>query len=206
MVSLSTGLVVNVGCQTHGCAYCGPRQTRRLAMAVSTRLGEVNRARFVTLTNAPADFQTCRQKMRDLRRYLKRRGYTWEAFWSLEHGTQTGMLHAHCIQHGDYIPQAELQATWGQIVDIRAVRSGKVSGYVLKDAARVAGYALKGQDEGHGTRIAVNGGRPAHWTRAFFGRRLEEVYAQMQTGDTGPWEMLTLASAVAETRKDRPNV
>lgn len=204
LVSLSSGQMVHVGCQRHACLVCGPKNTRRLSQAVSYRLSVPGRARFCTLTNAPEDWQSRRQKVRNLRRYLRSRGYSWEMFWSCERGTQTGMLHVHGIQHGDYVPQAVLQEVWGQIVDIRAVRSSKVSGYVLKDAARVAGYTLKG--DSNAERLALNGGRPAHWSRGFFGKRLDEVYAEMQTGDAGPWEVSTLAAAVAARRRGGVNV
>lgn len=201
LVSLSTGQMVDVGCRANFCPVCGPKNVRRQAQAVTQRMSVVGRSRFCTLTNAPEDWQARRQKVRDLRRYLTRRGYRWEMFWSCERGSQTGMLHVHGIQHGDFVPQAVLQEVWGSIVDIRGVRSSKVSNYVLKDAARVAGYTLKG--DGHQERLDLNGGRPAHWTREFFGTGLHEFYATMTTGDPGPWEVSTLASAVASSRKGR---
>jgi len=200
LVSLSTGQLVHVGCRANFCEVCGPRNIRRQAQAVTQRISVVDRTRFCTLTNAPEDWQQRRLKVRNLRRYLSRRGYRWEMFWSCERGSKTGMLHVHGIQYGDFVPQAVLQEVWGQIVDIRGVRSSKVSNYVLKDAARVAGYTLKG--DGHAERIALNGGRPAHWTRNFFGTGLHEFYATMTTGDAGPWELSTLASAVATNRTD----
>lgn len=200
VVSVSSGAVVEIGCQRHGCEVCGPKNVRRMAQAVSQRISVVPRARFCTLTNAPEDWQQRRQKVRDLRRYLRRRKYSWEMFWSCERGSQTGMLHVHGVQHGDYVPQSVLQDVWGAIVDIRGVRSSKVSNYVLKDAARVAGYTLKG--EGHSERLALNGDRPAHWTRDFFGTGLHKYFAEMKTGDEGPWEVAELAHAVAASRVD----
>lgn len=201
LVSLASGQMVNVGCRANFCPVCGPKNTRRQAQAVTQRISVEARPRFCTLTNAPEDWQTRRQKVRDLRRLLARRGYRWEMFWSCERGSKTGMLHVHGIQHGDYVPQAELQTVWGQIVDIRGVRSSKISEYVLKDAARVSGYTLKG--DSHSERLSLNGGRPAHWTRGFFGTGLHEFYATMTTGDPGPWEVSTLASAVASSRVER---
>lgn len=189
LVSESTGAMVPASCRTYSCPVCGPRKARRIAQAATWAAGQADRARFVTLTLFPDDWQKGRQKIRDLRRMLARRGLAWDLFWAVERGSQTGMRHAHGIQHGDYIPQALLQDVWGARVDIRAVARGSVSGYVLKDAARVSGYSVKGSAD-MGEHLLLNGNRVAHWSRGFFhGRTLDQAFAVACSGgkDDGPW-------------------
>lgn len=203
LVSQSTGAMVPASCKTYSCAVCGPRKARRIGMAMTWATGAVARSRFVTLTLFPEDWQKGRQKVRDLRRLLARRGLRWEFAWACERGSATGMLHAHGIQHGDYVPQAVLQDVWGARVDIRAVRKGKgASVYMLKDAASVTGYALKGAGD-LADHLALNGGRAAHWSRGFFhGMTLDEAFAVQSTGarDNGPWVLVGGATRPASAR------
>lgn len=134
--------------------------------------------RFVTLTLAPVEWQPCRQKLRDLRRLLARRGYGgWEVAWTREL-TSSGLPHVHALQKGPYVPQKELQAAWGAIVDIRAIRrrgAERTARYALKEAQRVAGYSLK---EAEGDSLAGhlerNGGRLVHLSRGYLGGQTQE--------------------------------
>lgn len=175
-------------CDSYKCPTCGPRKARE-AVSVMAWGAAQTRARFVTLTLAPENWQQRRQKVRDLRRLLRRRGFRWEFAWSTELGSETGMVHVHGLQHGDYVPQAVLQDVWGAIVDIRAVRTPRgAAGYALKEAARVAGYAMKGsrvdvrsvestppadladsggKEDPLRAHLDLNGGRAAHWSRGY---------------------------------------
>lgn len=202
LVSQSSGIVVPASCGSYQCEVCGPRKARRLAMAATWALGaeRVDRSRFLTLTNPEERWDmpwpVIRQKTRDFRRLIARRGYDLEWFWTVERGTKNGALHVHALTHGDYIPQALAQEVWGGIAHLTAIRQDdRVSKYVLKQAARVAGYTVKGASDGsYRHHLDLNGGRVAHWSRGFFhGRKLDEAFAEAATGgDEGPWVLVAL--------------
>lgn len=163
------------GCDTWACPWCGPRQARRRAAVLAWAAP----ARFVTLTQAPDNWQALRARLRKLTLKVRAEGYACEWAWTVEQGTQTGMRHIHALQHGDYIPQRTLERLWSRRVDIRAIRGrAGAAAYAMKEAGRVAGYAMKGS---HGDLLAHldrNGGRGCHYTRAYLhGRRLREVEA-----------------------------
>jgi hypothetical protein len=171
-------------------------------MAASWAVGteRVDRSRFITLT-LPQErwditWDQLRQKLRDFKRYMKLRGYEVEWLWTVEQGSKNGALHVHALAHGDYLPQPVAQEVWGGIAHLEAIRhDDRVSRYVLKQAARVAGYALKGASDGsYREHLDLNGGRVAHWSRGFFhGRKLDEVFAEASTGgDEGPWVSVRL--------------
>lgn len=129
-----------------------------------------DRARFVTLTQAPEQWQPRRKKVRVLAEKLRKAGYKWETAWTTEAGKETGMIHIHPLQHGSYVPQRYLQEVWGARVDIRKVQTGGVAQYVTKDALKVAGYVVKEATAKHcslADHLALNGGRAMHWSRGF---------------------------------------
>lgn len=108
---------------------------------------------------------------------VRRAGYRVEWAWTVERGDNTGMIHVHALQHGEFIPQAELQAMWGAIVDIRRVR-GRVgaANYAMKEAAMVAGYAMKNGVAALDEHLDLNGGRGMHMSRGYLrGLRTREV-------------------------------
>ncbi|HEY9290576.1 MAG TPA: hypothetical protein VIP98_04775 [Microlunatus sp.] len=157
-------------CDTYACAKCGPRKAMQAAAIAAWAIRHADRGRFVTLTLAPEDWQQRRQKVRDLRRLLRGRGYDWETAWTTEAGKETGMLHVHALQHGSYVPQSHLQEVWRARVDIRKVETGGVAQYVTKDALKVAGYVVKGataEHDGLADHLALNGGRAMHSSRGF---------------------------------------
>ncbi len=157
-------------CDRYGCAACGPRKALGTAALAAWAVRRAPRARFVTGTLAPEDWQQRRQKVRDLRRCLRRRGFAWEMAWTTERGSATGMVHVHGLQHGDYVPGAVLNEVWGARTNIQAVKTGGVAQYVTKDALRVAGYAVKGTSaspDGLHEHLSLNGGRAMHWSRGF---------------------------------------
>lgn len=149
-------------------------RARVRARLVTERCRTVEHPRFITLTNAPDDWQQRRGQVRDLARRLRARGYATEWIWVTERGHKTGMVHVHAVQHGDYIPQAELQDLWGgRRVDIRSAqpRHGE---YISKSAARVASYVSKGGSDDLEQALGLNGGRLHHWSRRFFGMPIRE--------------------------------
>lgn len=157
-------------CGSYRCEVCGPRLSREVVAGISWAAARAGRARLVTLTNAPADFDRLRGQLRDFARRLRKDGVAWHWAWSVEVGSETGMVHVHGVQHGpDYVPQAHLQDRWGgRIVDVRAIRSRGGAAYAFKEAARVAGYTTKGSLSDLPTHLDRNGGRVAHWSRGFF--------------------------------------
>lgn len=131
----------------------------------------------MTLTQAPEDWQALRLKLRKLTQKVRQEGYRTDWAWTVEKGSQTGMIHIHALQHGDYIPQRTLQAWWGRRVDIRAIRQPRgATQYALKEANRVAGYSLKNTHQALLTHLDLNGGRACHYSRGYLhGQRLREV-------------------------------
>nr|CRY96544.1 hypothetical protein [uncultured prokaryote] len=159
------------GCNSYACNICGPKKINQIVGAIAWAQTQRDRSRFITLTQAPQDWDKRRQKMRDLTRWAKSLNKDFEICWTTEVGKQTGMTHVHAVQVGDYIAQAALQERWGSIVDIRAVRRNKkaVAGYISKGAAGAVGkYMTKQGKEDYSEWLTLNGGRPLHWSRQFF--------------------------------------
>lgn len=129
------------------------------------------------MTQAPDDWQALRRKVRKLALRLREAGYRCEWAWTVEQGSKTGMRHIHALQHGDYIPQRELQDAWGRIVHIEAIRGAAgAATYAMKEASRVAGYGLKGTREHLAEHLSLNGGRAYHMSRRYLrGARTREV-------------------------------
>lgn len=158
------------GCGAYVCDFCGPKKAQQFAKAVSWAMTQQKRTRFCTLTLAPEDWQTRRQKMRDLARSLRAEGYDTEWTWTTETGKSTGMIHVHSIQYGDYIPQRLLEKKWGARVDIRAIKMTEksIAGYITKEAGKVSWYITKDAATNYQAWRNLNGGRPHHSSRGFF--------------------------------------
>lgn len=193
-------------CDTYGCGICGPRKSTQTAAVMTWALRHVEapaRARFFTLTLACQDWPALRQKVRNARRLLVAEGYDWECAWAREAGGKTGMLHVHGVQHGRHkVPQDRLQDLWGARVDIRAVkglrdRTGAAT-YTVKEALKVSGYTVKGATSsaaGLAEHLALNGGRPAHWSRGFLhGKTKRDALAALRSeladGEPLTWRLV----------------
>lgn len=165
-------------CKTWRCEFCGPRKARQKAAVMAWAKPE----RFVTLTNAPENWQQLRQKVRDLVRSLRADGYKFEMGWTVEAGSKSGMVHVHGLQHGSYVPQAHLQQRWGAIADIRAVRGRKgAARYAMKEALAVSGYTMKEAGGNFDEHLERNGGRGCHMTRGYLrGETADSVLEQLQ--------------------------
>lgn len=194
-------------CDTYLCPICGPRKAQQAAAVMTWALRQVeapSRARFVTFTLAAQEWPVLRQKVRDARRILLREGYDWEWGWAREAGAQTGMLHLHGVQHGRHkVPQDRLQDLWGGRTDIRAVKGLRdktgAAKYTVKEALRVAGYVSKGATAGDAhaldAHLALNGGRPAHWTRGFLHGKtkreaLSALRSELANGEALTWRLV----------------
>lgn len=168
-------------CRTWYCPVCGPRKAREKAAVIAWAEPE----RFVTLTNAPAGWQSLRKKVRALRHSLAQDGYPSEWAWTVELGKKTGMKHVHLLQHGEYVPQRKLQREWGAIVHIMRVTEAKGgAAYAMKEAMKLAGYVTKGTHEDLLNHLALNGGRGVHLSRRYLhGERSDDVWRKLHPPD-----------------------
>lgn len=193
-------------CDAYGCKVCGPRKAVEGAAVMTWAIRHADRSRLVTLTLAPENWQTRRQKVRDLGRSLRARGYQWEVAWTTEPNPKGTGVHIHGIQHGaSKVPQAELQDTWGSIVDIRAIRQDKAKAvrYLTKEALRVTGYVVKNGTARHSDlegHLDLNGGRAAHWSRGFLHgltkrEALAEIRKELGGGEARSWHLIPAWSA-----------
>lgn len=174
VVDRLTGEFWPADCDSGRCQVCGVNRARVRARLITARCRDFEHPRFVTLTNAPDDWQQRRGQVRDLTRRLRGIGIENEWIWVTERGSKTGMIHVHAIQIGDYIPQTQLQELWGgRRVDIRSAqpRHGE---YISKTAARVANYVGKSGSDDLDAALDLNGGRLHHWSRGFFGMPIRE--------------------------------
>ncbi len=174
-------------CNTWRCEYCGPRKARQKAAILAWARPE----RFITLTQAPEDWAALRKKVRVLKHELVADGRRFEMGWTVERGKETGMVHVHALQHGDYVPQAELQNRWGRIVDIRAIEGvRKATAYAMKEAVQVSGYAMKGAGdlEAHLDR---NGGRGCHLSRGYLRGETQASVLELLQRERSEGEVLT---------------
>lgn len=184
-------------CDAYRCSVCGTRKALQAAAIAAWGIRHADRGRFVTLTLMPEDWQTRRQKMRDLRRLLGRRGLNWECAWTTEQGSLNGMTHVHALQHGSYVPQRLLQEVVGTRVDIREIKTGGVAQYVTKEALKVAGYAVKeatAEHSGLERHLELNGGRAIHMTRGFLHGltkrgALTDLKAELNQGENRTWHL-----------------
>lgn len=185
------------GCSTWRCVWCGPQKARRKAAIVEW----ARPTRFVTLTQAPDDWQRLRQKVRKLRHRLTRDGYQVEWAWVVERGSRTGMIHLHALQHGSYLPQRYLQDRWGAIVHIRRISdTGAAVRYTTKHAAaRVVSYTMKQAGAALDDHLDLNGGRGIHLSRRFLhGRTSDEVWRLLHPPSDLAWVQVPATLSDAE--------
>lgn len=194
---------IEQGCDAYLCAWCGPRKARQYAAGVTWVTQQVDRSRFITITQAPEDPQKRRAQMKDLARRLRANDYRTEWMWTTERGSNTGMVHVHAVQWGDFIPQAELQEMCGgRRVDIRdaSPKKGAVADYLTKGAGPVVRYLTKSAVKEFEQWRDLNGGRPFHASSGFFlgqGVRGAQRLAQLSRKDYEPvqWTLANPAQA-----------
>lgn len=186
-------------CDAYRCPICGPRKAEQAAAVITWAIRQATRARFLTLTLAPATHQQRRQKVRNLRRWARAQGIEWEMGWAVEVGKQTGMIHVHGIEHGaDKIDQEAAQRRWGAHIWVEAIKTPGAGAYTVKEALRVSGYTVKGATksaEALTEHLTLNGGRPAHWSRGFLHGRtkreaLVEVRREQAGGEDLTWRLV----------------
>lgn len=200
-LNVFTGQRRPASCGAARCEVCGPREAWRKSVIISDGGKSGPPKRYAVLTQFPEDWQQGRQKMRNFRRYLQRRGFAWEHAWTIEPNPKGTGHHVNVLQKGSYVPQALLQDVWGAIVHVQAIRGATgaqaVGKYSLKEARRVAGYSLKnGAQGGDVTRahLEANGGRLVHLSRGYLGGLTqEETWSKIQgpaPEDQG-WRLVT---------------
>lgn len=172
----TTGEVVwRPTCKNARCRRCS-RQVSAQTFALARRaLEPVEHVRFITLTQVPEGWEAARQAVKSWLLNLRRRGYSMHVLWVLEEGSKTGMKHLHAVQWGDYIPKAELSASWPygstQIEGARAATN-----YLSKGVVRYVAKGLDGDGESIESHMNLNGGRAAHWSREFFAGQSRDGY------------------------------
>jgi hypothetical protein len=196
--SVSSGRIVPMSCKSNACAFCGPRKAGSIARAIA--LAEPERA--IRLSLVPSEWAPARRAVNRLLEYVREAGYSIEMAWHLEPNPKGTGAHAHCWQHGDFIPQRQLQELSHRaglgIPYIERVRSqtgrGAAVGYGLKGM----GYGMKAADQA--AYLDLNGGRLVHATRGFWrdgkgGSTLTLGAARRvvrNEGDPGPWHTVTI--------------
>jgi hypothetical protein len=152
---------------------CTPHRVSRMLELLAFAAANHRNIQAWQLSQASGDWTQIRQKMRNLKRLLKNRGYLAEFVWSRERG-RAGALHVHTIAHGDRVATEVLQAVWGAYVHSQPVKASEarsVTGYIAKTVFK-AGHLQ--------THLDLNGGRPAHWSRGFLGGDRKTVEAALR--------------------------
>jgi hypothetical protein len=131
--------------------------------------------RFITLTRAPEGWHETRAAVKVWLRHLRREHYRMNLLWVVEKGEDTGMKHVHAVQWGDFIPKEQLSGSWAhgstQIEGARAATN-----YLAKGVVRYVAKNLDGDQASIEAHMNLNGGRAAHWSRAFFDGMSREAY------------------------------
>ena len=165
-------------CKNARCRRCS-RQVSAQTFALARRaVADQDRLRFITLTRCPEGWQETRQAMRIWRENLARHGVAGEGLWVIEQGSETGMKHAHVVQHGPKkIPMDVLDASWPYgMTQIESARSAV--DYLGKGVMRYVGKGIDGEDSTLVEHMNLNGGRAAHWSRCFFDGMGRNAYRQ----------------------------
>lgn len=174
----TTGEVVwRPTCKNARCRRCS-RQVSAQTFALARRaLEEVDRTRFITLTQAPGGWEDTRHAMKMWMKNLRRHDYVMRALWVVEEGSQTGMKHVHAVQWGDYVPKEVLSESWPHgFTQIEGARAA--TNYLSKGVVRYVAKGLDGDGESIEAHMNLNGGRAAHWTRDFFAGTGRNAYRE----------------------------
>lgn len=176
-MELYSGEVWPDRCRTNQCLYCLPFQARRRCLAIT--LAQPERMIRLSLVADEGDEQVCntaRTRLKLIRRNLKRFGrHPGEWTWTIERNPEESGYHAHILQRGSFIPQAELQEAClrsnAGIPDIRYIKREGIwtSRYGLKGFG-ADGYGLKSFRANGNPRdaLALNNGKLEHHSTEFF--------------------------------------
>lgn len=177
MIELYSGSVYPDRCRASQCGYCLPLNARRRCLAI-TYAGPQRMIRL-SLMARESDKSPCSTALSRIgliRRNLKRMGRDpGEWTFTIEPNPKGTGYHAHCLQRGPSIPQAELQESCARAgagipyINSIARKGIWTSRYGLKGFG-ADGYGLKAFRPNGDSREAlrINNGRMEHHSRAFF--------------------------------------
>jgi len=177
VVELYSGSVYPDRCRSSQCPVCLPLNARRRALAI-TYAGPRRMIRL-SLLAGESDESPCATaliRVALIRRNLKRMGLEpGEWSFTIERNPKETGYHAHCLQHGPSIPQAELQESC-----VRAGAGFPHINSIKREGMWTSRYGLKGFGaDGYGLKgfrangdpmdaLRINHGRLEHHSRRFF--------------------------------------
>lgn len=177
VIELYSGSVYPDRCRRSECRYCLPLNARRRCLAI-TYAGPQRMIRL-SLLASESDQSPCATALTRvglIRRNLKRIGLEpGEWCFTIEPNPKGTGYHAHCLQRGPSIPQAELQESC-----IRASAGIPYINAIRREGIWLSRYGLKGFGaDGYGMKafrpsgdareaLRINGGRMEHHSRGFF--------------------------------------
>ncbi len=183
-----TDRAYEIACGRWDCSFCGWRKRCAVSFLIAAGIREAvkngERVRFMTLTDGSAGAMTVRDLYTAWNRLRTALRATDELnqYAAVVETTKVGALHLHAITTGEYIPQDRLsrlasQAGFGEICDIRAVRTDRPDAdrrsadYVAK---QLAGYVAKAKTTALASKTAVRR-RPFRTSREWFPETLRDV-------------------------------
>lgn len=177
IVELYSGQVYPDRCRSNLCPFCLPLNARRRCIAIT--MSAPQRMIRLSLVAGLADDDPCttaRFLLKLVRRNLKRMNFDpGEWCWTIERNPEKTGYHAHCLQRGRSIPQAELQEA--------CFRAGAGIPYInsiVRKGIWTSRYGLKGFGaDGYGLKtfranadsreaLKINHGRMEHHSTGFY--------------------------------------
>ena len=137
------GIHRRVNCGSWTCCYCWPRKARLAKHRIREQASKFDLCYFWTLTLAPREFDSPKQRVLHLRRvfnkfreYLKREYSVPPTYICVLEFTQRGVPHLHVL-FDRYIPHEWVKLTWdhlggGRVVWVKRVKIRNVSRYLSK--------------------------------------------------------------------------
>jgi len=167
LVNTVTGEVKPARCKRLKCPFCVVLEAQSVALAIGLARPE----RLVRFSLIGDTWAERRARFKRVRFNIRNAGFSWNDCYHVERNPRGTGYHAHLWQHGDYVPQRDLQRMCLRegmgYPDIRQVQElGRSTSYGLKAAL---GYGMKGVESSTGEQyLALNGGRLVHASRGFW--------------------------------------
>jgi len=214
VVELYSGMIYPDRCRTSQCRFCLPLNARRRALAI-TYAGPRRMIRL-SLLAGESDQSPCTTALKRvglIRRNIKRIGLEpGEWSFTIEKNPNGTGYHAHCLQHGRSIPQAELQESC-----VRAGAGFPHINSIKREGVWTSRYGLKGFGaDGYGLKsfrpngdpseaLRINNGRLEHHSRGFFAidgevLRVRDMEREAITELNGTKRVAYIASSVESAK------
>ena len=177
VLELYSGQAYPDRCRSSQCIFCLPLNARRRCLAIT--LAAPTRMIRLSLLASESEASPCGTALTRvglIRRNLKRMGLEpGEWCFTIEKNPRETGYHAHCLQRGRWIPQAELQESC-----VRAGAGFPHINYIRRAGIWTSRYGLKGFGaDGYGLKtfrangdqkesLRINNGRMEHHSRGFF--------------------------------------